>query len=166
MDYQIRDMDFHHLLYFFAFPFTREATFPVTDLVILPFIIFRGVVVLAYLMDPLLQFLVMKDIEGFRSLGKFRGPREKERVETLREASRYAIRGLVIIVALIVYLKILKVNTTTIAASAGAPGVILSIIGQVSLIRLYALNVLGSFHAKRERYPLPVLPACHLTKLS
>jgi small conductance mechanosensitive channel len=112
------------------FPFTREATFIITDLVIVPFIILWGVIAAACLVDPMLQYLVMKDIEGLRSLGKFRGAREKERVETLREASRYAIRGFVIIVALIAYLKLLKVNTTAIAAFAGAIGVILSIIGQ------------------------------------
>ncbi|MGV8124734.1 MAG: mechanosensitive ion channel family protein [Candidatus Xenobiia bacterium LiM19] len=112
------------------FPFTREATFLIADLIIIPFVILWGVVAVACIVDPLLQFLVMKDIEGFRSLGRFSGTREQQRVETLREASRYAIRGFVIITALIVYLKILNVNTTAIAAFAGVLGVILSIIGQ------------------------------------
>ncbi|MDQ7826017.1 MAG: mechanosensitive ion channel family protein [Candidatus Eremiobacteraeota bacterium] len=121
---------FTAIIVLLLFPFTRGAAFLAVDIVIMPILILWGVIAGACLIDPLLQFIAAKDIEGLRSLGRFRGAREKQRVETLLEAARYVIRSLVILMAIIIYLKILKVNTTAIAAFAGAIGVILSFVGQ------------------------------------
>jgi len=112
------------------FPLTRGTVFLLSDLVIIPLVMLWGVILGATFIDPVLQFLAAKDIEGLRALGRFRGPRENERVETLREASRYAMRALVILMASVGYLWLLKVNLTTIAAFAGGIGVIVSFIGQ------------------------------------